>query len=319
MSGFQAVNPSLLFSRRDPQDPRLGEIVQAVSPVHTLDELSHVLPSRSAFVIGGYPDDEGIQINGGRKGAKDGPDAIRKFLYKMTPELASQAQPTLLDIGNLVMNAPLAQRHETGREFAHHTLKAGHRWFALGGGHDFAYSDTTAFASAFTKPLIINFDAHLDVRPTDRGLSSGTGFYRLLEAFPEIDLIAIGIQKQCNSTAHLQWLKSKKGRVIFLEDLLSAKNAILPILDVAGDLLTLQRPTFLSVDMDVFDSSYAPGCSQSWPIGLQPGPFMHLLTELLRRLDVRGVGIYEVSPPLDVDDHTAKLAALILHQIIYHA
>jgi len=35
--------------------------------------------------IFGYPDDEGIFLNGGKLGAAHGPASIRNALYKMTP------------------------------------------------------------------------------------------------------------------------------------------------------------------------------------------------------------------------------------------
>ena len=51
--------------------------------ISTVEELNIV----DAFCILGYPDDEGIKLNGGRTGAALAPTAIRQFLYKMTPGL----------------------------------------------------------------------------------------------------------------------------------------------------------------------------------------------------------------------------------------
>jgi arginase family enzyme len=85
-----------------------------------------------------------------------------------------------------------------------------------------------------------------------------------------------------------------------------------------GDRIVSPRPCFLSVDIDAFDSSYAPGASQSWPTGLTPREFFPFMDLLLHRLDVRSLGIYEVSPPLDVASATSKLGALIVHRFVSH-
>ena len=60
--------------------------------------------------------------------------------------------------------------------------------------------------------------------------------------------------------------------------------------------LKKSRPTFLSLDIDVFSSLFAPGASQSWPMGIDPTEFIKLLDVLDKKLDVRMLGIYEVSP-----------------------
>lgn len=279
--------------------------------------------SPASFIVGGYPDDEGIHINGGRPGAAKAPDTIRKHLYRMTAPAWKKKECAVFDTGNLENSGPLKDRHELGRERSCEAMRQGHHWVGLGGGHDYGYSDGAGFLDAHGnlgkyKPLIINFDAHLDVRDTSQGLSSGTPFYRLLTDFPEgtFEFVEIGIQSHCNSAYHYSWSLQKNAKVISLDNILTGE-LVPAVLDRLAESLVHPRPTFLSVDMDAFSSAYAPGCSQSWPTGLEPNSFFVLLDILLKRLDVRAVGIYETSPPLDVDDRTSKLAAQIVHRFIY--
>lgn len=311
---FSPCSQDLFFKSTKPNDPRLGEYVT------TTLELPPATPS--SYVVAGYPDDEGIKINGGRPGAASAPDAIRRPLYKMTTPAWSQKEFSLVDFGNLTSSVPLAERHHTGSEAAFNALTLGHHWIGLGGGHDYAYSDGSGFLRAFTqhkyKPLIINFDAHLDVRDTSQGFSSGTPFYRLLTDFPEnsFDFIEIGIQSQCNSTAHYNWALNKNTTIVTYDDLLHAPLAEV-VLEKIAEHLIHNRPTYMSVDIDAFSSAYAPGCSQSWATGLEPQGFFALWDILLKRLDVRALGVYEVSPPLDTDDRTSKLAAQIVHRFLF--
>jgi len=83
-----------------------------------------------------------------------------------------------------------------------------------------------------------------------------------------------------------------------------------------GDWILRPRPVFLSIDIDGFSNAVAPGASQSWATGFLPKDFFQVFNLLRLRLDVRLLGIYEVSPPLDLDAQTAKLAAQIMHRLI---
>lgn len=325
MSSFSACDETLFFGRGDSQDPRLGEAVVRAPGLKEAHDLKQFLSDHSELklVLAGYPDDEGIRLGGGRPGASQGPDAIRRSLYRMTPGLyhPADSQIALADIGNLHLSGlDLVTRHQRAAEFAEQVMTAGVSWVSLGGGHDYGYADGLAFCRAHRdkqKPFIINFDAHLDVRPDERGASSGTPYFRLLRQWPEVDFLALGIQPQCNSRHHHQWLKERGARIVPARDLSEPSQALDSLVRAAGAWLTPRRKVYVSVDMDVFASAYAPGCSQSWPSGLTPGVFFTLMGELNERLEVCGLSIYETSPPLDFDDHTAKLAALILHGFIF--
>lgn len=310
----------LFQSKDDLEDIRLGDII---TTNETFDCSSKTSNNSASTIfktsLFGYPDDEGIKINGGRIGASLAPDTIRKYLYKMTPSWMQNFE--FVDFGNINLNDyNLAQRHENAADLVETQMKQGFFNISLGGGHDYGYPDGKAFISYckdsnFEKPLIINIDAHMDVRSDKNGLSSGTPFYRLINEFDnEFDLIEYAIQPQCNSNSHINWAKEKGVKVIFLEDIISKgyEKSLNPYLD----LLKKNRPTFLSIDIDAFSSSYAMGCSQSWPSGLEPNKFLKFLEFLVIQLSIKNLGIYEVSPPLDLDDRTSKLAAQLIYKAI---
>ncbi|MCB0407315.1 MAG: formimidoylglutamase [Bdellovibrionales bacterium] len=314
MSSLIETSPHLYFSKNDPFDIRLGDLVQAPKTS------THPLIS-----ICGYPDDEGIKNNGGRSGAHGGPDAIRNRFYRMTPPLENPHHfPQLKDIGNLNIGGfHLLERHEEISQLAFRALNQNSFWVGLGGGHDYGFPDGDAFLKKFgsktKKPIIINFDAHLDVRPLKNGqvITSGTPFYRLLEKYPDqFHFVEIGIQPFCNSPQHFQWFKDHGGfcmtRPEILESPKTMKDFVLEKLK-EWHLLTPKTPCYLSVDIDAFSTSFAIGCSQSWPSGLTPKEFFPCFKELCNIFSVCSLGVYEVSPELDQDDQTAKLAAEILY------
>ena len=332
-AAFDAVDSRLFFSRGDTEDPRLGDMARALPPPSSKDGFAATLEEAVALgdkgtrhvVLAGYPDDEGIRINGGRPGAAHAPSEVRRSLYKMTPPLFARrpGKLALWDAGDLrTASGELSIRHESIRTLASVALNAGAQWVGIGGGHDYGYADAAAFgdwckASGAGRPLVINFDAHLDVRPTTRGLSSGTPFFRMFEKLGEVDFAEIGIQAHCNSRSHLEWVRARGARVLTQEELeASGEPMVTAVTRVLGDWLLRPRPVFLSIDIDGFSSAVAPGCSQSWATGFMPEAFFPCLDMLSARLDVKSLGIYEVSPPLDHDMRTAKLAAQIIHRVI---
>ncbi|CAN5528968.1 formimidoylglutamase [soil metagenome] len=329
MNVLEATDVETRFTKNDFSDVRLGDVLQFNDSSHSLSQLKSLLSRlpQSGFTLVGYPDDAGIQANGGRIGAKLGPSRIRHFFSRMTPPAFGPAHniPALLDLGNVPLVKDLATRHEFARAIADEVHQHRARAISFGGGHDYGFPDAAAFCRSTIdrgeRPLVINFDAHLDVRPLNNGITSGTPFFRLLEEFPQIDFLELGLQGQCNSRAHVEWLKSRGGRISFEEERHAANESLTQVLsrETATFKNDRRRVAFLSVDIDAFSSAVAPGASQSWPTGFEPTDFFNCFSWCLKSFDVRGVGIYEVSPPLDLDDRTSRLAALIAHRFVFQS
>tara|TARA_B100001248_G_C27398264_1_gene467496 strand:- start:5185 stop:6090 length:906 start_codon:yes stop_codon:yes gene_type:complete len=287
------------------QDPRLGNLL--------------VSREQSNFVLLGYPDDEGVSHNGGRVGTAKGPDALRESLFKTT----LQKKIHLYDGGNLAVGqfADIGARHEACIQEASKYYQEGKKLISIGGGHDYGYPDAKAFYEKFKdqRPLLINFDAHLDLRPVETKISSGTPFYRFLSEKPQVDFYEIGLLKVCNQPEHLDFLQRHGGKALFYEDwLLEGKTLLEKFCEIMGEEIIKERAAFLSIDIDAFSSSIAPGCSQSWPFSMQAQDFFPLFELLLSRFDVKGIGIYEYAPNLDENFKTQRLATQIVHHFLHH-
>ncbi len=305
MQNFDPIDHSLHFSRQDINDPRLGDLVGQQ-------------PDTEITILG-YPDDEGVRINGGREGAHLGPQEIRRQLYRMTPHPKRKLK-AFADMGNLRQTGTLDSRHAKAAQAVSECLSQGAKILSLGGGNDYAFADGEGFLSQNTeKPLIINVDAHFDVRDVSRGLSSGTPFYRLLESGADFDFIELGIQTHCNSRLHWDYVEQKGGRILTMDEVLeSGDDFSESALRKLGDWVLRRRPTFIAIDMDAFAYPFAPGTSASWPLGILPHDFIVFLHVLLSRLDVRVMGLYEVAPQLETGQATAKLAAQFAHRYLHN-
>jgi formiminoglutamase len=311
MTSLDQPSQELFFSKNDSEDPRLGELakITRVSELHD-----------SSFAILGYPDDEGIRLNGGRPGAAAAPDVIRSFLYKMTPSPEAHEKMRLCDLGNLPVSGDLNTRHKAARTVVAHALHKGATVLTLGGGHDYGYPDMAAFCETSLargrKPFVINFDAHLDLRPNTKGNHSGTPFFNLLSEFKnQIDFVAVGLQDWCNSSHHWNWgLTQGADLHSYLEILASGETLATFVEKRVLSRITSNHDLALSVDFDCFASAFVPGASQVFPTGLRADEFLMLWRIMTQRFKPALAGFYEVSPPLDFDGRGARLAAILIHQ-----
>lgn len=313
MNTLIPTDASLFFSRHDASDPRLTER----SDFFTRDEAT--LSSDTEVAILGYPDDEGVKLNGGRVGAAHGPTEIRRWLYKTTPH-PQRRQRKACDVGDLLLAGSLDERHALAKARVHDLLGRGTRVLSFGGGNDWAYPDGLAFLERFkdAQPVIINVDAHLDVRPFQHVPHSGTPFYRLLESGIPFDFVEFGIQTHLNATAHWTYARKRGARILTLDEMLDAQVSLLEYTTQRlNDLLVRPRPCFLAIDIDAFALPWSAGSSAGWPLGLSLDAFWPVFQFWLKRFDVRVLGIYEVAPPLDAGTATVKWAAQLAHGFLH--
>lgn len=304
--------PLEYYDLRRPNDLRLSQVVHEWDPSTPIEKAL----SRISFAILGWPDDRGIALNHGRKGARQGPEAIRSQFYRLTPGIKNLlGDAKILDLGNLRLQDDLSASHEKAAGYITKVAQAGVVPITLGGGNDYAYADVVGLRQALglkARIGVINIDAHFDVRDVSEGPSSGTPYYRLLEAKPPTilgeDLVEFGIQPQRNSPLHFQYLKERKATVMQLDEIKikgieASLSHCLKTLDQNCDAIVV------SLDIDSVCQADAPGCSAPSPNGLtaQDVELIAQLSGMQKKTKL--FSIYEVSPPLDRDHQTSRLAA----------
>ncbi len=198
---------------RRPDDPRLGECV-----TFWREGMPELWAGRPVLV--GFPQDEGVRRNRGRPGAADAPAAIRHWLYRLTPwdaiHNADLAALDLLDVGDVRIVGDLEESQQALAEVIAALLTADAMPIVLGGGHETAYGHYLGYVRAGRQTAIINFDAHLDVRPLLDGRGhSGSPFRQALE-HPSQPLrgdryVVLGAQPHAVSREHQLYVRNKGG------------------------------------------------------------------------------------------------------------
>src|SRR5690606_27073757 len=117
----------------------------------------------------------GVQRNGGRSGAAQGPHALRSALAGL-PVLG---EPQLWDAGDVgCSDGRLEDAQAALAERVAAVLARGACPLVLGGGHEVAWGTFSGIVRArpqLQRLLIVNFDAHFDLRQAAQA-NSGTPF-----------------------------------------------------------------------------------------------------------------------------------------------
>lgn len=296
------TDAALFYRRGDPNDRRLGELV-------TRDPQDY---PHAAVVIIGYPEDEGVRRNGGRPGAAEAPAAIRRCLYRLGS--AGIEGLRILDMGDTPPGPDLEATHARQRATVRRMIADGKRLITLGGGNDMAYPDVAGLVESAGPALAINVDAHYDVR-ADQPRNSGTPYRQLLEEgllAPERFGI-LGTQPYANAPAYSRYLEERGVRVIPLRE-----ARVHGVVATARELLARSHAgaVFWGFDMDVVRAAEAPGVSAPNPLGMS-GEELCALAELAgAEPRTRLVELSEVNPRYDVDQRTARLAAVAIWHVL---
>jgi len=295
-----------------PDDPRLGECI-----AFWREGTPELRAGRPVLV--GFPQDEGVRRNRGRPGAAEAPAAIRHWLYRLTPWDAAHdadlAALDLLDLGDVYCGGGLEESQQTLAEVVAAILMAGAMPIVLGGGHETAYGHYLGYVRAGRQIAIVNFDAHLDVRPPIDGRGhSGSPFRQALE-HPTQPLsgdryVVLGAQPQTVSREHQLYVRSKGGVIHWAEQTRDRLEAIFR--DECQRLASNDGSVYLTLDSDVVHQADVPGVSAPNPLGLSGQAVAGCAAAAGACPAVSSFDLVEINPSFDRDGQSARWAAVIV-------
>lgn len=271
-------------------------------------------------VLLGFCCDEGVKRNQGRPGAASGPAAIRKSIASLPVHHVLE----IYDAGDIhCQEGDLEAAQESLSQAVHRLIDAGFFPVVLGGGHEVTYGHFSGIAKAFPGEAIgvVNFDAHFDNRiPPEGKANSGTGFWQIQQISSvkkPVPTYAIGIQKESN-TQEL-FLRAQESSTKYLLATDFKRSNWKAIEKSIQQFCREANRLYLTIDMDVFPSAYAPGVSAPNSRGILPGKlFDKCLKEFILSGKVVSVDFAELSPAWDPDFRTAKLTARLLFDLLDH-
>ena len=267
------------------------------------------------IVIVGVPTDEGVRRNGGRVGAAQAPDEIRKYLKRLTPFSGDDrsrdlSTTNIFDHRNII-GSSLEEIHQQAQHIVADYTSRGCFVISLGGGHDVSYPVVSGVHQGSKKELgLINIDAHLDVRPRKGGLHhSGSSFRLLIEdnVIVPTRFVEFGIQAFSVSKEHCDWTTDQGASIIYYDTI--RKQGLEASFDEA---LSQVGDFYLSFDIDAIRSSDAPGSSAPSPIGFSADEALQICSLAAASGKLIGLDIVEVNPLFDLDSRTSRLAGRMI-------
>ncbi|MBL7074427.1 agmatinase [candidate division KSB1 bacterium] len=204
--------------------------------------------------------------------------------------------------------------HDITRFFAQF-YQAGILPLSAGGDHSVTLPILRALAE--DAPIgMVHIDAHTDTWDELMGckFSHGAPFRRAVEEnlLDPKRTVQIGIRGAQNTSEGWDYSIDSGMRVIFMEEFtkLGVDAVVAETRRFVGN-----GPTYISFDIDSLDPVYAPGTGTPEIGGLTTIEAQALLRGL-RRLNLIGADVVEVSPPFDPSGNTALVGATIMYEIL---
>ena len=266
----------------------------------------------------GAPFDGGTQW---RAGARMGPRAIREastlfafghagaYDFEDDVTYLDPARVRVVDIGDAdIVHTDTRQSHANIEHGMRRMLAAGALPVVRGGDHSVNIPCINAFADQ--APIhIVQIDAHLDFVDERHGVRFGHGnpMRRAAEKDYVSGLSQIGI-RNVSSTAREGYEAARA----MGSDIQSVRH----VRAMGTDAMLARIPEgaryYLTIDIDAFDPSIAPGTGTPSHGGFLYYEVLELIEGLARRGDVVGIDLVEVAPDYDATGGTSILAAQLL-------
>ncbi|AXI54499.1 agmatinase [Sulfitobacter sp. JL08] len=267
--------------------------------------------------IVGAPYDFGTQW---RAGARFGPRGIREastlFAFGHAGAYDHEDDKTYLGEGTRIVDIGDADIVHTDTEQSHANIEKAVRAIlrakalpvVLGGDHSINIPCVRAFSDA--GPIhILQIDAHLDFVDERHGVRHGHGnpMRRAAEQDHVTGLTQLGI-RNVSSTAKEGYEAARA----MGSDILSVRQVRALGADAVIARIPEQANIYLTVDIDGFDPSIAPGTGTPSHGGFLYYEVLELIAGVAARQNIVGIDLVEVAPDYDHSGTTSILAAQIL-------
>ncbi len=282
------------------------------------------------FAIIGFCSEQGVMRNKGRVGTALAPDLIRQQMAGLPCTFDQSVK--IFDAGDILcQEISMEEGQALLGQAVRQILSLNLFPIVLGGGHEttfghylgqLAYREELLAAEGDEdkKPDIgiVNFDAHFDMRPYDRGSSSGSMFRQIADICEQRGMkygyMPLGIQKHSNTVSLFREADRRGVRYVLARDL--QYGSVTSVYEKVDTFMYEHKNAYITICTDVFSSAFAPGVSATQALGLDPEAVLPIIKHILRTRKVRGFDICEISPRFDQDNTTASLGAVLIFSVV---
>jgi len=283
------------FSIGDPFEKRIGQVIKKGL-------------EKTDVALLGVPWDGAAAT---RAGSRAAPKKIREHFYS----LPYQGGFEICDYGDVdTLNGDPQETWKRTVEAVKLSVQSSLETLVMGGDSTSSYCAFKAFCELEKEPCYLLFDAHPDVRVEYPGLTSGRVVRWIREASASSKIIVVGVREHSNHPYLFTEAKKLKVEIITMSQIENqGLNTLLERLlkELSGQALQI------SVNMDAFDPSCAPGVNSPSVGGFYSRELLWLVEKLCQTLKPKLFDLVEFTPCYDVMDMSALLAATTLSKAIW--
>jgi agmatinase len=281
-----------------------------------------MLDAQVAFL--GVPYDAGTPQPGLPTGQRAGPEAARaasqeQFFYPRSAAAGADGWydveadrdylvgVTMADVGDVaIQGSDTEGNYERMTGVVRRIVERRALPVAIGGDHSISYP-----LGRGMEPLgefdVVHVDAHTDALDElgGAGLTGASQLRRLAELPFVGNVTAIGVRNVAR--AEVDGLRELGGRWATSLDVIDRGGA-----EVVRETVPEAEALYVSIDLDVLDSSVAPGHSLQEPGGLSYRQLRAILVEVARHGRVIGFDVVELNPARDPSGATSRVATWIV-------
>ena len=257
-----------------------------------------------------------VPLNAGgmskRNGVEKGPDAIEKHLDDFY--INESGLMPLFDIEEVSLdNSNVEEAHQAICDAVDKLGSNPQFTILVGGDHSMTYPAFKAFAKNNPGTGLVVLDAHPDcqehqIPPTHED------YLRVLidEGILDPHKVAL-IGARNMSKEERKYLEEKKIKNYSMKEI--SFEGLKEVVDSVMSVAREWKKVYLSIDIDVLDSAFAPGTGYSEPGGLTTRELIYIVQRLKLIRNIAIADINEVNPDKDIQEMTSKAAAKVIVEL----
>jgi len=290
----------------DPRDKRLVRMIRTAKRSRT----------NSVNIIG-IPFDGAVL---GRKGAKEGPAAIRHVMtgfsnYNLELGVGLEGA-RISDLGDISLGTEdVVRAHRMIESEVFQSLEASSLLVILGGDNSISLPALTALSRRFGKIGLVVVDSHFDLRGKIGGKpTSGSSYGLAIETLQGLDphrVVEIGIHGFLNSKSYAEEAQKQGVRVYTAKEVREAGPEAVAR-EAYATAAEGADAVYLSVDLDAVDLAWVSGVSAPSAGGVSASELLGIVHAITKMSEVKCMDLVELAPSLDSTGRSAVVAATAL-------
>lgn len=240
------------------------------------------------------------------KGTKFGPRSVieaSRSLENYDSEVEYELKDKIFTLNELELNGDIRNAVEIINLSTSDIISSGKIPILIGGEHTATYGASLAFGEDVE---FVIFDAHADFKPDFLKLEiNHASNSRLVNLRNNVSLIGV---RSLNLEEKEELIKRKL--LVITKDKVNDDKSLNSLIN-----LIRGKKVYISIDMDVFDPSIAPGVGTPQPNGILYSDFLSYVSAIIRNSALVGMDVMETRPLSD-NNITEILAAKLIIDLV---